>query len=154
MTKHSYKVTDGAIAALLALRFSLGWIFFYSGITKILDPEWTAAGYLASAKTFPALFDWFALPLNIGWVNFANEWGLTLIGLALIVGFGVRAVSFAGALLMALYYLPILDAPYPDAHSFLIDSHIIYILVLFFFAFSHAGEVYGLDGRNLFKKRR
>ena len=55
---------------------------------------------------------------------------------------------------MALYYLPILDAPYPDAHSFLIDSHIIYILVLFFFAFSHAGEVYGLDGRNLFKKRR
>lgn len=147
MKKLSLKINDGAIVALLALRLSLGWIFFYSGITKILDTDWTAAGYLVGAKTFPALFQWFALPQNIGWVNFVNEWGLTIIGLALILGLFVRYAAFAGVVLMALYYLPILAFPYPNAHSFVVDEHIIYALALFFLAFVEAGKVYGLDGR-------
>src|SRR3989344_7701960 len=112
MKKISLKIDDGALIALLALRLSLGWVFFYSGIIKIFDAEWTAAGYLAGAKTFPALFQWFALPANIGWVNFMNEWGLTLVGLALITGLFVRYASLGGILIMVLYYLPILQFPY------------------------------------------
>ena len=147
MKKISLKIDDGAIVALLALRLSLGWLIFYSGIIKIFDADWTAAGYLAGAKTFPALFQWFALPANIGWVDFVNEWGLTLVGLALITGLFVRYASIAGIVFMVLYYLPILAFPYPNAHSFVVDEHVIYALVLSFFAFTDAGKVYGLDGR-------
>ena len=147
MKKISLKINDGAIVALLALRLSLGWLLFYSGIIKIFDADWTAAGYLAGAKTFPALFQWFALPSNIGWVNFVNEWGLTLVGLALITGLFVRYASVAGIVFMVLYYLPILAFPYPNAHSFVVDEHVIYALVLSFFAFTDAGKVYGLDSR-------
>ena len=148
----SLKIDDGALVALFALRLSLGWLFFYSGITKVFDASWSAAGYLAGAKTFPALFQWFASPANIGWVNFLNEWGLTLIGAALLAGLFVRLASFAGVLLMALYYLSALDFPYPNAHSFIVDEHVIYALILFFFAFSNAGVFYGLDARRQSEK--
>ena len=55
--------------ALVALRVSLGLLFLYAGITKVLDSSWSAEGYLKSAKTFPELFQWFAAPGNIEWVN-------------------------------------------------------------------------------------
>ena len=129
-TVKNLKIDDGAIVALLALRLSLGWLLFYSGIIKIFDADWTAAGYLAGAKTFPALFQWFALPSNIGWVNFVNEWGLTLVGLALITGLFVRYASVAGIVFMVLYYLPILDGAHPNAHSLIVDEHIVYIAAL------------------------
>ena len=147
MKKISLKIDDGAIVALLVLRLSLGWLLFYAGITKIFDADWTAAGYLAGAKTFPALFHWFALPVNIGWVNFVNEWGLALVGLLLLLGLYTRYAAIAGVVFMALYYLPVLDFPYPNAHSFLVDEHVIYALVLFFLAFTESGRVYGLDSR-------
>lgn len=155
MKKFSLKVDDGALVALLALRLSLGWLFFYAGITKVFDADWSAAGYLKAAKTFPALFQWFATPANIDWVNFVNEWGLTLIGLALLLGLFVRWASFAGVFFMALYYLAGLNFPYPNEHSFIVDEHIIYLFVFLFFAFSNAGIFYGLDARrNLESKKK
>ncbi len=118
---------------------------FYAGITKVLNPAWTAAGYLQTAKTLPALFAWFASPANIGWVNFVNEWGLTLLGVSLILGIAVRLSSLAGVLLMALYYLPILTFPIVAPHSYIVDEHVIYALVLVFFAAVRAGRYYGLE---------
>ncbi|MEK7124788.1 MAG: DoxX family protein [Patescibacteria group bacterium] len=122
--------------ALGALRIGLGVYFLYAGVSKIMDPSWSAAGYLNAAKTFPGLFQWFALPANIGWVNFLNEWGLTLIGVALVTGIAVRWTSKAAIALMVLYYLPILDFPYVGERAWLVDDHIIFIaafLVLLFF---------------------
>lgn len=115
---------------LLMLRIALGWLFLYAGVSHILDPQWSAAGYINSAKTFPALYHWLASAQNIGWVNFVNEWGMTLIGIALITGIMLRLASYGGILMMALYYLVILKFPYVGDHSFIIDEHIIYILVL------------------------
>lgn len=131
--------------AVFLLRVALGFLFFYSGITKVLNPEWSAAEYLNSAKTFPGFYHWFASASNIGWINFVNEWGLTLIGAALITGFLVRWASLGGILFMILYYLPILQFPYVGEHSFLIDEHIIYSLALFTFFVSNAGINWGLD---------
>ena len=129
---------------LTALRIALGWMFFYAGITKVLNPTWTAEGFLRNAKAFPEFFHWFALPANIGWVNFMNEWGLTLLGVALILGIGVRLASILGIVLMALYYFP-LGLPKPNATSYLVDQHVIYALVLAFFIAVRAGRTYGLD---------
>lgn len=131
--------------SILALRISLGWLFFYAGITKVMDPEWTAAGYLKGAKTFSGLFQWFASSSNIGWVNFLNEWGLTLIGAALILGIFVRWASFAGIVLMVLYYLPILNFP-NVGHGYIVDEHIIYIFVFLLLIATKAGQYIGIDG--------
>ena len=137
-----------ATTALFLARISLGWLFFYAGITKILDPNWSAQGFLGSAKTFPDLYAWFASPANINWVNFLNEWGLTLIGVALILGVFTKWASIAGILMMLLYYFPGLDFPYID-HGFIVDQHIIYIFL--FALIASTKQTFALDNR-LFKR--
>src|SRR3989344_6362821 len=129
---------------LLIPRLALGWLMFYAGITKIVNPAWTAGGDLANAKTFPGFYAWLAAPGNIGWINFLNEWGLTLIGISLILGLGVRLSSILGIALMLLYYFPVLEFP-EVAHGFIVDEHIVYAAVLAFFAAVRAGRYYGLD---------
>jgi len=131
--------------SLFLLRVSLGWMFFYAGITKILNPEWSAVGYLKGAKTFAGFYQFLTQPGILPITNFVNEWGLTLLGISLILGVFVRLSSILGAALMLLYYLPILDFPYPNAHSFIIDEHIIYALALILLAAWRAGRTYGLE---------
>lgn len=123
----------------------MGWLMFYAGITKVLDPEWTAAGYLKGAKLFAGFYQWFLQPDVLPMVNFINEWGLTLLGVSLIFGIFVRISSLLGVVLMLLYYLPILDFPYPNPHSYIVDEHIIYIFVLLFFASLRAGRIWGFE---------
>src|SRR3989344_6316207 len=102
--------------ALVILRVILGWMFFYAGVTKIADPNWSAAGYLTGAKTFTGLYQAMLTPNILPIINFINEWGLTLLGLSLIFGLFVRLSAWLGTLLMTLYYFPILDFPYPNPH--------------------------------------
>jgi thiosulfate dehydrogenase (quinone) large subunit len=130
---------------LTLLRVSLGWLIFYAGITKVLNPEWSAAGYLRGAKTFSGLYRWFGQPEILPTINFLNEWGLTLLGVALILGVAVRLVSVPGALMMILYYLPVLEFPYISTHSYIVDEHIIYALVFLLLGALGAGRVWGLD---------
>ncbi len=131
--------------SLFLLRISLGWLFFYAGITKVLNPEWSAAGYLKGAKTFVWFYQWLLAPNILPVVNFLNEWGLTLIGASLILGVFVRLSSVLGIVLMLLYYFPILQFPYPNPHSYLVDEHIVYALSLFVLAAMQAGRHWGLE---------
>ena len=131
--------------SLFFLRLAIGWLMFYAGMTKILDPNWSAAGYTNGAKTFSGFYQWLASPGIMPVVNLGNEWGLALLGLSLILGIGVALSSILGAVLMLLYYLPILDFPYPNPHSFLVDEHIIYIFVFLLFASLRAGRVWGME---------
>ncbi|MBI1975136.1 MAG: DoxX family protein [Parcubacteria group bacterium] len=130
---------------LFLLRVSMGWLMLYAGVTKILDPNWSAAGYLKGAQTFTGFYQWLTSPSVLPVVNFVNEWGLTLLGISLILGVFVRLSSIFGTVLMLLYYFPILSFPYPNPHSFLVDEHIVYALVLLFFAVSRPGRVWGLE---------
>lgn len=131
--------------SLFLLRISIGWMMFYAGITQVMNPQWSAAGYLQSAKTFVGFYQWLSSPNILPVINFVNEWGLTLLGVSLILGIFVRLSSIMGAVLMLLYYLAILDFPYPNSHSFLVDEHIIYIFVLILFASVRAGRFWGLE---------
>lgn len=133
------------IISLLLLRFSLGSLFFYAGITKVLDPNWSAAFYLKGAKTFPAFYEFFLQPSILPLINVINEWGLTLIGVALILGIFVRLASVGGIMLMLLYYFPTLDGLYPNTHSFIVDEHIVYACAFFVLASFRAGRVFGLE---------
>jgi thiosulfate dehydrogenase [quinone] large subunit len=131
--------------SLFLLRISMGWLMFYAGITKLLNPNWSAAFYLKDAKTFPAFFQWFLRPDILPVTNFLNEWGLTILGVALIFGVFVRITSLYGVILMMLYYFPILQFPYLNPHAYIVDEHIIYAIVLLFFAAVRAGRAWGLE---------
>ncbi len=136
--------TKSSHVLLTLLRMALGFLFFYAGITKVLNPAWSAAGYLGHAQAFAGFYSWLASPGIIPIINFVNAWGLTLLGVSLILGIGVRLSSILGAVLMLLYYLP-LGFPYPNANAFIVDEHIIYGLTLLFFAAIHAGRIGGLE---------
>lgn len=132
--------------SLFLLRVGIGIVFLYAGISKLLADNWSAAGYLNSAQTFSGLYHWLASAGNIGWINFINIWGAILIGVGLIFGFLTRWASWAGIIMMVLYYFPVLDFPHVGEHSYLIDEHIIYILVLSVIISLHAGRYLGIDG--------
>jgi thiosulfate dehydrogenase (quinone) large subunit len=131
---------------LFLLRISLGWFMFYAGITKILNPSWSAEGYLRNAKLFTDFYGWLASPNIIGITNFLNAWGLTLLGVSLILGIFVKYSAALGAMLMLLYYLP-LGIIHPDTNSFIVDSHVIYALLLTYLSVSRSGKIWGIDAR-------
>ncbi len=130
--------------SLFLVRLTLGWMFFYAGITKILAPAWSAEGYIKGATHFVGMFQWFLSPSVLPVINWLNMWGLTLVGVSLILGIAVRFSSLAGMMLMALYYLAALKFPYPNPHAYLVDEHIIYISVFFLLFVFHAGKSFGL----------
>ncbi len=130
---------------LFLLRISLGWLFLYSGITKVLNPNWTSAGFLKSAKTFPEFYQWLASGSVLPVVDILNQWGMALLGVSLILGVFVRLSSFLGAILMMLYYFPRLVFPHPDANSFIVDQHVIYASALLLLGAFRAGRVMGLE---------
>ena len=131
--------------SLFLLRVSMGWLMFYAGITKILNPDWSSAGYLKTAATFSGLYQWFSQPDVLPAIDFINGWGLTLLGVSLMLGLFVRLSAPLGALLMMLYYFPVLKFPYIAPHSFLVDEHIIYASALIFLSAVKSGEIWGLD---------
>ncbi len=131
---------------LLALRLSLAAYMLYAGITKIIDPSWSAAGYLSHAKTFSNFYAWFAQPEILPVTNFLNEWGITLVGVSLLFGAFVRIGSFGGILLMILYYFPNLNFPSTGDHTLLVDDHVIFAIAFGVLAIFNAGYFLGFDG--------
>src|SRR3989304_4825167 len=83
-------MTKSQKLSLFLLRVSIGWLFLYAGLSKLMKGNWSAAGYLNSAKTFPDLYHWFASPGILPVINFLNEYGQILIGISLILGILVR----------------------------------------------------------------
>ncbi len=140
--------------SLTLLRLATGWLMFYAGITKVLDPGWSAAGYLSGAKTFAGLYQWFLQPGVLPVINFVNEWGLTLLGVSLILGIGVRISAPLGAVLMMLYYFPVLQFPYIPSHSYIVDDHIIDAAALLVLAAFDAGSVWGLERLNPLRRKQ
>lgn len=131
--------------SLLILRVSLGWLMLYAGLSKVLNPEWSAEGYLKGSKTFVGFYSWLTEPAVLPVINFVNEWALTLLGVSLILGLFVRLSGILGALLMLLYYFPVLTFPYIEPHSFLVDEHIVYALALLVLSALRGGKILSLD---------
>lgn len=121
------------------LRIALGIQFLISGLMKF-SPTWSASGYL-EASTGP-LRDFFISLSGSSLVDSLNAWGLTLIGLALILGLFVRPASFFGVILMILYFLSHLEQ---NTIYGPINYHIIYTFIFFLYISGGAGHAFGLD---------
>lgn len=140
-------------AALVSLRLLIGWHFLYEGIAKLLNPYWTSAGYLAESQWwFKGVFLAIAAsPTAVTIVDYVNAWGLTLIGLALMLGLFERAAAAAGIGLLALYYIaapPFVGYTYgmPTEGSYLIVNKILIELAALVVLFAHpTARVFGLD---------
>jgi thiosulfate dehydrogenase [quinone] large subunit len=126
------------LTALVSLRILIGWHFFYEGLAKITNPYWTSAGYLTESQGwFSGFFESLsASPGTLTVVDTLNQWGLLLIGLALILGVFVRTASWAGVAILALYYLaappfPGMEYAIPAEGSYLIVNKLLIELAAF-----------------------
>jgi thiosulfate dehydrogenase [quinone] large subunit len=144
--------SPGQAIALLTLRIVVGWHFLYEGASKLLTPGWSSRAYLLDSQGFLAgFFHWIAN--NEGLLKAAdimNEWGLTLIGLALVLGLFNRIATLAGIFLLLLYYLSHpawtgLEYMFPsEGNYFIVNKNVVEmmaLLVLFFFPTGHVAGV-------------
>jgi thiosulfate dehydrogenase [quinone] large subunit len=148
------------LTALVALRMLVGWHFLYEGIAKLTNPYWTSAGYLQESQGwFSGLFQGLSAdPGVLTLVDHLNQWGLLLIGLALLLGSFVRVAAVAGVILLFLYYLaappfPGLEYGIPAEGAYLIVNKVLIEIgaLLVILGFPTSRQV-GLD-RLLARKR-
>ena len=114
--------------AMTLLRMLIGWHFLYEGLYKLVQANgWSAEGYLRTSQWFaaPLFHKIAATPWLLKTVDLMNMWGLTLIGLALVIGVLIRPAAFFGFVLLAFYYVaqPPFLAPSADGHFLWIDRN-------------------------------
>ena len=141
------------LTALVALRFTIGWHFFYEGVSKAANAYWTSAGYLDQSQGF--LSEWFAnLASNastLAVVDALNVWGLILVGLGLMLGGLTRTATFFGIMMLFLYYVA--TPPWPgfvysipaEGAYMIINKTLIELCALFVTLFFSTGHIVGLD---------
>ncbi len=141
------------LTALVVLRVLIGWHFLYEGFVKVLNENWTSAGFLSESKwIFAPVFNYIVThPVLLRLVDLANMWGLIFIGLGLIAGCFTRIASLAGVFLLMLYYVanpPFIGYTYtaPAEGSYLIvNKNLIEMVALIVLTLFPTGIHIGLD---------
>jgi thiosulfate dehydrogenase (quinone) large subunit len=137
---------------LAALRIVIGWTFLWAFLDKLLGlglstaPEnaWLTGG----SPTYGFLTHATAGPLAGLYQSIAGApvvdamfmFGLAGLGVALILGIGLKITSVGGPLMMLLMW----SAHLPPAQNPLVDQHIVYALVMVLLAQTEAGMTWGL----------
>lgn len=133
-------------ALILFFRVAMGWTFLYAGATQLLDPHWSAAGFLAGTKTFHWLYGPLVGSSLMPAIDFCVKWGHLLIGLSLVSGLMVRVSGVFGIILMLVYWTAHLDFPYVSSPlNFLLDEHLVDAGLIIYLMAVHSGHVFGLD---------
>jgi len=147
----SFEIAPAAVIfAIVFLRIAMGWVLFQGGLTKLLDPTWTAAGFLNNAiPQGNPLMGFFSSMAGAPLIDILVQWGLTLTGLGLLLGAFVRWNAFWGAFMMLMFWLASLEGGLaqglPLANGWVVDDHMIYIFLLFGLGALGAGRVLGID---------
>jgi len=152
-TEYTKNYTNIQAFLLVTLRVLLGWYFLYEGIVKITNPDWSSYSYLMDSEgPFAKMFTSMAVNANVlAIVNWLNKWGLTLIGLGLMLGFLTQAATFFGMLLLVFYYLShpaLASVSYlmPMEGSYLIvNKTLIEVIVMAVLLAFPTGHIAGID---------
>jgi thiosulfate dehydrogenase (quinone) large subunit len=147
------KLSRGPMIAITVLRVAVGWHFLYEGIAKLTAPSWSAAGYLKQARgPFADLFRWLASQPNLlANADLITMWGLTIVGVCLILGLFTRLASLAGIGFILLFYLcnpPFVGYFYsiPTEGSYLIvNKNLVELCALVVIFATGSGRFAGLD---------
>jgi uncharacterized membrane protein YphA (DoxX/SURF4 family) len=151
------KIAQGMLALL---RILIGWHFLYEGLTKLIDPNWSARAFLEGSRwIFGDIFRWMASgSTGIAIVDFINAWGLTFVGLALILGIFTRIASWAGVTMLFLYYFAyppfgVYSYGAPNEGNYLIvNKNLIELVCLLVISFTRSGEFFGIE--SLLRRKR
>ena len=134
------------------LRISLAFVLLWAFIDKVLglgfattpDKSWLqgvspTTGFLKFGVEgiFAPFFQSLAGNPLIDWLFML---GLLGIGLALLLGIGLKIAGYSGALLMFFMYLSL----FPPKNNPIIDEHIIYLLLFLIFAKRGVGHHFSL----------
>lgn len=150
------------------LRLAMGWTFFWGFIDKVFGlgfatcvnkktmeymgvlcdkGTWLTGssptfGFLKfSAKgPFASIFQGMAGNPIVDWLFMM---GLLLIGLALLLGIGVRIAGYSGALMLILMYAA---AFIPPLNNPFLDDHIVNAIIMLAFAVARPESAFGLAG--------
>ena len=159
MTDQKHILTPGIVVnnlqlyGLVALRVLIGWHILYEGIAKLINPYWSSAAYLLDSKW---IFSGWAEsivsdPTLLTISDYVNMWGLTLVGLCLVLGLYSRHAAIGGMAFILLYYLfapPLLGLEYsrPGEGSYLIvNKNLIETCALFVLYTFPTSHLIGLD---------
>jgi thiosulfate dehydrogenase [quinone] large subunit len=142
-----------ALVAITLMRVFVGWHFLYEGVAKLTSPSWSAAGYLKQARgPFADLFRSLASQPNLlANADLVTMWGLTLVGVFLILGLFTRLASLAGIGFILLFYLatpPFVGYFYsiPTEGSYLIvNKNLVELGALAVILVTGSGRFAGLD---------
>lgn len=132
-------------------RIILGLIFLWAFLDKLFglgfatpaERAWLnggspTRGFLSNVDgPFTGAFTLLAGNVAIDWLFMI---GLLGIGLALVIGIGLRIAAVAGATMLLLMWAASLPL---ETHP-LLDDHIVYAVVLIGLAFERAGQTWGL----------
>lgn len=144
---------ERAVRYILAgIRLALGWIFLWAFIDKLFGlglateskNAWInggspTKGFLTFGVAGP-FKDVYAGIAGAAWADLLFMAGLAGIGVALLLGIGMRAAAVAGGLLLVLMWTAVLP---PENNPFM-DDHLIYAAVLAVLALVDAGDTWGL----------
>jgi thiosulfate dehydrogenase [quinone] large subunit len=153
MASDASRLTPAQNAAIVLLRVLIGWHFLYEGLSKLANPAWSAAGYLSQARgPLSGLFRWMAAdPGVLANVNLLNKWGLTAIGLGLVLGCFTRTAAASGILVLLLFYFcnpPFVGYFYsiPSEGSYLVvNKNLVEAAALGVVLLTDSGRVAGID---------
>ena len=148
--------------AWAAARLSIGFVFLWAFFDKLLalgyatgvdretgavdrfgEAAWInggspTTGFLSSATgPFKGMFEAMA---GAAWADWLFMAGLLAIGVALVLGIGMRVAAASGALLLILMWM----ASLPLDNNPFMDDHLVYAIVLVGLAVVHAGDTLGL----------
>ncbi|HET6499325.1 MAG TPA: DoxX family membrane protein [Amycolatopsis sp.] len=159
-------MTNTAGRLIAVLRLATGLVFLWAFVDKMfglgyatpsakawLHGSSPTRGFLANVHVGPlaaTLRSWAGQP----WADWLFMIGLLAIGLALVLGVGLRIAAITGTAVMLLMWL----AEWPLAKATetgqatgssnpLVDYHIVYALVLLVLAAACAGDTWGLGRR-------
>ena len=147
------KLSRGPMIAITALRVVVGWHFLYEGIAKLSSTSWSAVGFMkASRGPFASLFRYLASQPNLlDNANLITMYGLTIVGVLLVLGLFTRLASVAGAGFILLFYLcnpPFVGYFYtiPTEGSYLIvNKNLVELCALLVIFATGSGRFAGLD---------
>jgi thiosulfate dehydrogenase [quinone] large subunit len=150
-------LTHAAARALAALRISTGFVFLWAFLDKTFGfgyatpsaKAWVnggspTKGFLSSVDVGPGwLQSFFHDIAGTTFANWAFMLGLLGVGVALILGIGLRVAAGAATLMMAMMWL----AEWPLAKGSsnpIVDYHVIYAISAIVVALTYAGHTWGL----------
>ena len=135
----------------IVLRIFMAWIFLWPffdklfgfGLSTTSENAWIAGGSptsgflsFATSGPFSEVFQSLAGSVFIDWVFMI---GLLLIGLALLLGIGIKPAVISGSILLFLMWLAVL----PPEHNPFLDEHLIYIIILIGIGIAKGGDYFG-----------